>query len=416
MDSPEDVQRLKLLVSDLTRRLQNAQHTIEAERNVAKNATAQAEYYRIKITDISNVLRLENSKNLNLERKKIKETEAIKFEANKLRAAKLHDELRLVELDHLMTKYKKEPLKLTRLRSKVEALEQEQNSQKVLLQQLCELDKLNEELSTAAQHNNTDECNILLRSGASVNYVDNAGYLPLHYACAGGHFNVVKLLLEFGSDYSSTLTGHSPLIVAATSGHNQIIKLLMDFGCRLEDTGSGGRPATHIAFLHNQFDTLDYLLSVGADINSSNPNEDTLLHLAVQSTAPDAVAVLQQLLQVEGVDSERINKQNLSPLQLALYSRNKPAVDVLGGDVRSIGPPDSNPPLPAPGPELLSPHIIPAHRLSAIKRLPPSQMPQTPASLSVEALSARQLMETTSLDDLGAALDAQSVASSITNY
>eukprot|EP01034_Spumella_vulgaris_P025755 gene25755-32244_t len=245
-----------------------------------------------------------------------------------------------------------------------------------------------------------------------LNYVDNAGYLPLHYACANGHIDVVKLLLEFGSDYSSSLTGHSPLIVATTSGHERIIKLLVDFGCSVEDTGSGGRPATHIAFLNHQFDCLDFLLSLGADVNSCNPNEDTLLHLTVQSTDPNAVMVLQQLLQRDGIDTEKINKQNLTPLQLALYSRNKAAVDILGGDSRSVGASDSIP--PAPTNEPLSPHIIPVHRLSTIKRLQPTQT--LLASSSVEPISARMpLGAAASLDGVGS-LDAQSVASSITNY
>ena len=54
---------------------------------------------------------------------------------------------------------------------------------------------------------NLNECYTLLNSGAWVNYVDRAGYLALHYACSAGSYEVVKLLLEFGADHSSFLTG-----------------------------------------------------------------------------------------------------------------------------------------------------------------------------------------------------------------
>ena len=40
-----------------------------------------------------------------------------------------------------------------------------------------------------------------------MNYIDSAGYLAIHYACSTGYYEVVKLLLEFGSDHSSFLTG-----------------------------------------------------------------------------------------------------------------------------------------------------------------------------------------------------------------
>jgi hypothetical protein len=54
---------------------------------------------------------------------------------------------------------------------------------------------------------NLEECYTLLSSGAWVNYIDSAGYLAIHYACSTGCYEVVKLLLEFGSDHSSFLTG-----------------------------------------------------------------------------------------------------------------------------------------------------------------------------------------------------------------
>jgi len=180
MKSGEESERLKVLVTDLTRRLKNAQLTIEAERTIAKNASAQADLYRQKLGQVSNMLRLESAKSFNMETKYSQKAEAERYAGNKEKAGKLHEQLRLEEVDHWMTGHKKEPLKLQRIRAKVNALEQEQASQKKYLQEMTEFDQLNERLSTAAQLGNLEECNMLLKSGAWVNYVDAAGYLPIH--------------------------------------------------------------------------------------------------------------------------------------------------------------------------------------------------------------------------------------------
>lgn len=36
---------------------------------------------------------------------------------------------------------------------------------------------------------------------------DNAGYTPLHEACAQGHYQIAKLLLQFGADVSASAQG-----------------------------------------------------------------------------------------------------------------------------------------------------------------------------------------------------------------
>lgn len=328
-----EAERLKLVVADLNRRLKNAQLTIEAERTIAKNATAQADLYRQKLGGLSNMLRLETARAFNIETKHMQQMEAKRFESNKERATNLHQQLRLEEVDHWMTANKREPLKLQKLRTKVANLESEQESQKKLLQEMTEIDSLNEKLSTAAQLGNLGECNHLLRSGAWVNYVDAAGYLPIHYACANGYYDVVKLCLEFGADHSSFLTGHSPVVVAASNGRIDIIDLLLGFGANIEDKGSGRCPATIAAMMSNNFEAFAYLVNeAGADLNSCDGNENTALHLAAR--LPDREQSIQTILFLldKGVDTQRINRKGHTALQVALYDENKPAAHALGGE------------------------------------------------------------------------------------
>lgn len=51
------------------------------------------------------------------------------------------------------------------------------------------------------------------------------------YACAGGHDEVVRVLLKAGADVSlHNQNGHTPLMEAASAGHTHIAKLLVEHG------------------------------------------------------------------------------------------------------------------------------------------------------------------------------------------
>ena len=95
-----NVETLQLLASDLSRRLENANNTIEAQRRVAKNSIASAERCRRNLADASTTLRLEMAKNDSHRRQKMKEDEANNFETVKRKRRIILDKLRLAELDY----------------------------------------------------------------------------------------------------------------------------------------------------------------------------------------------------------------------------------------------------------------------------------------------------------------------------
>jgi uncharacterized protein len=333
-----EVDRLKVMVSDLSRRLKNAQLTIESERTIAKNATLQANLYRQKLGQVSHMLRLESAKSFNIETKNMQLLEAKRFEANKEKASEMHQQLRLDEVDHWITKNKKEPLKLQRLRKNVAALENEQESQKKLLQEMSEIGQLNESLSTAAQLGDLTKCSLLLKAGAWVNYVDAAGYLPIHYACSNGFFDVVKLCLEFGADHSSFISGHAPVVVAASKGHTHIVSLLLSFGANVEDKGSGRCPASIAALTNGHFETFAFLLNEGdADPCSADANENTALHVAVRLKEQDKALQTIDFLLEKGIDQSLVNRKGHTALQVALYDQNKVIARALGAVINADG-------------------------------------------------------------------------------
>ena len=58
-----------------------------------------------------------------------------------------------------------------------------------------------------------------------------AGNTPLMYACAGGHEDVVQMLLESHANVEDhNENGHTPLMEAASAGHVGVAKILLKNG------------------------------------------------------------------------------------------------------------------------------------------------------------------------------------------
>ena len=59
----------------------------------------------------------------------------------------------------------------------------------------------------------------LLNRGANVNALKRNGWSALHIACQEGHADIVKLLLDSGSEQTPNKDGWFPLHVACRTGY-----------------------------------------------------------------------------------------------------------------------------------------------------------------------------------------------------
>lgn len=358
-DLPDDISSLKSLVLDLSRRLQNAQHTIEAERKTTQIALHQAADYRLRLSETVQTFRLESSRLKNIEYRTSKQSEAQKFEDNKGKGTKLYEKAKYAELDHQMTGLTKfVPLKLTKLRDQLKSFEDQQNNLKLLLQHYAEIDEMNNLFMNCVQHNQIDDCIQLLHQGVDVNYVDSAGYLAIHYACSQGYYDIAQLLLQHGSDHSSYLTGYAPLVLAAKQGYINILRLLLEFGADIEEKGRLGMPAVIAALEQQQFATVEFLIAQGANIHTYDFQENNLLHTLAKIiphgnenlaiTGVGYTNPMTNLLQTTnllatmnnnilnffhylldlGIDVHCVNKMHHTPLQVALYAKNSLAISI----------------------------------------------------------------------------------------
>jgi ankyrin repeat protein len=256
-------------------------------------------------------------------------------------------------------------------RGKLERVESEQDRRREFLQQVSCQEEVQEELSRGCLEGDLPRCQRALRCGADPNHVDNAGFLPIHYCSSGGHGEVARLLLEFGSDCSGHLTGHPPVLSAAKNGHAHLIALLAGFGAKVGDKGVGGCPAFIAAVQGGFTEAALLLLDLGADINCTDSLENTALHVVVSSPPKaanykkgtnatsrkssstssiragkelsqgpydddDGIEEFQRIKMIEflierGIDTTKVNKKGMTALLIALHEKNNSLIEALGG-------------------------------------------------------------------------------------
>uniref|UniRef100_A0A914RT99 ANK_REP_REGION domain-containing protein n=1 Tax=Parascaris equorum TaxID=6256 RepID=A0A914RT99_PAREQ len=68
---------------------------------------------------------------------------------------------------------------------------------------------------------------------------------PLHHACRNGHINVVRILVQRGANYQKlTYLGASSMTLAAAGGHIELVKLLLDLRVSVNPSHTALREVT----------------------------------------------------------------------------------------------------------------------------------------------------------------------------
>lgn len=141
-------------------------------------------------------------------------------------------------------------------------------------------------------------------SEININIQDTEGNVPLHHACVIGDEDLVEFLLSKTPDSAIRNTeGSSPIHRACRRGFKNIVKLLCEYdsiNINLKDAG-GHTPMFH-AVNSGNFDLLQYLLQIGADVNISSELELTTIHVAQTKQIVDIL--LSHGADLEGKDGE----------------------------------------------------------------------------------------------------------------
>jgi ankyrin repeat protein len=141
-------------------------------------------------------------------------------------------------------------------------------------------------LHWAANQNDAELVDRLIRAGANVNAANRYGVPPLVVAVAHGRAtSVVERLLKAGADPNRALKeGETALMAAARTGNVIVVKLLLAYGAEPNPAeGWRGQTALMWAAAENQLEVVKTLLEGGARIDATSSTGFTPLMFAVRA-------------------------------------------------------------------------------------------------------------------------------------
>ncbi|XP_067648838.1 ankyrin repeat, PH and SEC7 domain containing protein secG-like [Haliotis asinina] len=142
-------------------------------------------------------------------------------------------------------------------------------------------------LMVAAQEGHCRIFSFLIGKGANKSYVDNDGKNIFHWACKGGHVDVVECVLpQYGVNINDKYM--TPLVQAAFWGHRDVSEFLLCMGADVSQTDPNRESVLHWACRGGQLDMVKYLLSLcSVDINSRGKGGRTPLMAAAMRGRTD---------------------------------------------------------------------------------------------------------------------------------
>jgi ankyrin repeat domain-containing protein 50 len=111
---------------------------------------------------------------------------------------------------------------------------------------------------------------------------------PLHEACYEGNLELVRLFLEFAScdsnnlDFSAILerrdrSGYTALFLATMQGHFDVVKLMIEYGANWYAPENYGRTPLSAAISYRQLDILNFLLDLALHQQNAETKFDEML-------------------------------------------------------------------------------------------------------------------------------------------
>ncbi|XP_047424377.1 transient receptor potential cation channel subfamily A member 1b [Mugil cephalus] len=140
-----------------------------------------------------------------------------------------------------------------------------------------------------------EECGHLAAS--HINYVDKSNSSPLHLAVRGGNLETIRLCIATGAKVDQQQNDKcTPLHLACTQGAIEVVKLMLSSVHQVADiinlTDGACQTPLHRATIFDHAELAEYLISLGAELNSTDCKGNSPLLLATSCGAWKTVALL----------------------------------------------------------------------------------------------------------------------------
>ena len=181
--------------------------------------------------------------------------------------------------------------------------------------------------------------------------------ITIHDAAKMGNIDELKIHIEYGSDINSLdAQGNAPLHIAVLNKQMEAIRILLENGAKIDIKNLHGHTPLAAAYIEDlPIAYKKILILKGANVNFRLSNNQTPLHREIGSTRPvymdDGYTIADGLSRVHtnyakllisnGADIESRDKENRTPLYLAVQVNNLPIVTLLsdkGADMNAKGP------------------------------------------------------------------------------
>ena len=115
----------------------------------------------------------------------------------------------------------------------------------------------------------------------------------LHIASYYGHFDVVTLTVNAGTDPNTVNDDHvTPLIIASSQGHVDVVRCLLSFGADSNICSLSGITPLMVASQKGVTEIVSLLIEANAEVHKSTDQGDTALSFAYMSNKPDVISLL----------------------------------------------------------------------------------------------------------------------------
>ena len=135
------------------------------------------------------------------------------------------------------------------------------------------VEQLNKQWRRAVMLANMELVKYLVQNGASINYIDAEGDMPIHRACTmpKAPAEIVAYLIDNGAQINERgYGGYTPLMIASNLGNFPIVKLLIERGAKIDLVDYSQKTALHHAASAQHIGIYNYLISLGIDENISD--------------------------------------------------------------------------------------------------------------------------------------------------